>query len=111
MPTPAKSRTARKPAARASKTTGSRSQKPSAADLAFYLGQVAPFAFGFAPIGWMPCQGQLLRITQYQDLFSLLGTTYGGNGVSTFALPKLAPIASGGPSYYIATVGVYPSRQ
>src|SRR6195256_5767640 len=52
-----------------------------------YLGQIEAFAFGFAPKGWTPCQGQLLAIAQNQALFSLLGTTYGGNGVTTFALP------------------------
>jgi len=108
MPKPAKSRTAKKPAARARKKTVSGDPKT---DLYFFLGQVVTFAFGFAPIGWAPCQGQLLRITQNQELFSLLGTTYGGNGVTTFAVPNLAPISSGGPGYYIATDGIYPTRQ
>jgi microcystin-dependent protein len=54
-----------------------------------YLGEIMLFAGGFAPHGWAPCNGQLLPITQNQGLFSLLGTTYGGNGVTTFALPDL----------------------
>jgi microcystin-dependent protein len=54
-----------------------------------YLGQIEAFPFGFAPRGWQPCSGQLLPINQNQALFSLLGTTYGGNGVQTFALPDL----------------------
>lgn len=55
----------------------------------FYLGQVMLTGFGFAPKGFAQCNGQLLPITQNQALFSLLGITYGGNGVSTFALPDL----------------------
>jgi microcystin-dependent protein len=54
-----------------------------------FVGQIEAFAFGFAPRGWAPCQGQLLPINQNQALFSLLGTTYGGDGRSTFALPDL----------------------
>jgi microcystin-dependent protein len=53
------------------------------------LGQVALFGFNFAPKGWALCQGQILSISQNTALFSLLGTTYGGNGTSTFALPNL----------------------
>jgi microcystin-dependent protein len=54
-----------------------------------YLGQIEAFAFGFVPKGWQACQGQLLPIAQNQALFSLLGTTYGGNGIQTFGLPDL----------------------
>ncbi|KZE73472.1 phage tail protein [Paenibacillus elgii] len=53
------------------------------------LGQIKLFAFGFAPRGWAQCNGQILPINQNQALFSLLGTNYGGNGVTTFALPDL----------------------
>lgn len=53
------------------------------------LGQIMPFAGSFAPRGWAFCNGALLSIAQNQGLFSLLGTYYGGNGVSTFALPDL----------------------
>ncbi|MEM1326682.1 MAG: tail fiber protein [Bacteroidota bacterium] len=53
------------------------------------LGQLQLFAFNFAPRGWAMCNGQLLSISQYSALFSLLGTTYGGDGRSTFALPDL----------------------
>ena len=49
-----------------------------------YLGQIEIFAFDYAPRNWAACAGQLLPINQYQALFSLLGTTYGGNGSSTF---------------------------
>lgn len=54
-----------------------------------YLGQIESFAFGIIPKGWAPCNGQLLSIAQNQALFSLLGTTYGGDGVTNFALPDL----------------------
>ncbi len=54
-----------------------------------YLGQIEAFPFNFAPRGWQPCQGQLLAISQNQALFALLGTTYGGNGTTNFALPDL----------------------
>ena len=54
-----------------------------------YVGQIEAFPFGFAPRGWQTCSGQLLPIAQFQALFSLLGTTYGGNGIQTFALPDL----------------------
>ncbi|MES2683721.1 MAG: tail fiber protein [Pseudomonadota bacterium] len=54
-----------------------------------FLGEMRHFAFDFAPRGWSQCNGQLLPIAQNQALFSLLGTTYGGNGQTTFALPDL----------------------
>ena len=54
-----------------------------------FLGEISPVAFAFAPRGWALCNGQLLSISQNTALFSLLGTTYGGNGTTTFALPDL----------------------
>ena len=54
-----------------------------------YVGEIRMFAGNFAPAGWMFCEGQLLPIDQYQTLFQLIGTTYGGDGQSTFALPDL----------------------
>jgi microcystin-dependent protein len=54
-----------------------------------FLGEVKMFSFSFAPRGWAQCNGQQLPINQNQALFSLLGTTYGGNGQTTFALPNL----------------------
>jgi microcystin-dependent protein len=54
-----------------------------------YLGQIVLVAFNFAPVGWAFCNGQLLAIDQNTALFSLLGTTYGGDGQTTFALPDL----------------------
>ncbi|HEU4612083.1 MAG TPA: tail fiber protein [Kofleriaceae bacterium] len=54
-----------------------------------FLSEIRMFSFDFPPRGWAKCDGQLLAIAQNQALFSLLGTTFGGNGVQTFALPDL----------------------
>jgi microcystin-dependent protein len=54
-----------------------------------FLGQIQCFGFGFAPKHWALCNGQILPIQQNSALFSLLGTNYGGNGTTTFALPNL----------------------
>ncbi len=54
-----------------------------------FVGEVRLFGFNFAPRGWALCRGQLLSISQNTALFSLIGTYYGGNGTSTFALPNL----------------------
>jgi microcystin-dependent protein len=72
-----------------------------------FVGQLMCVGFNFAPAGWALCNGQLLSIQQNTALFSLLGTTFGGDGVTTFALPDLrgrAPIhqgQGGGLSYYV----------
>jgi microcystin-dependent protein len=55
-----------------------------------FLGEIRVFGFNFPPTGWAQCNGQLLPIAQNTSLFSLLGTTYGGNGSTTFALPRRA---------------------
>jgi microcystin-dependent protein len=55
-----------------------------------YVGEIRMFGGTFAPAGWMTCDGQLLPISEYDTLFNLIGTTYGGDGQSTFALPNLA---------------------
>ena len=54
-----------------------------------FIGQITAYGFGFPPRGWALCNGQLLAINQNAALFSLLGTTYGGNGTTNFALPNL----------------------
>ena len=54
-----------------------------------FVGEIRIFAGNFAPAGWMLCQGQLLPISENETLFNLIGTTYGGDGQSTFALPNL----------------------
>ena len=54
-----------------------------------YVGEIRMFAGNFAPAGWMFCEGQLLPISENETLFQLIGTTYGGDGQSSFALPDL----------------------
>ena len=78
-----------------------------------YLGEIEIFPYTFCPAGWAPLNGQLMSISQYTALVSLLGTTFGGAGVSTFALPKWGPAlsANGGPlRACIALQGVFPSQ-
>jgi microcystin-dependent protein len=54
-----------------------------------YVGEIRMFAGNFAPAGWMFCDGSVLPISEYETLFNLIGTTYGGDGQATFALPDL----------------------
>ena len=54
-----------------------------------YVGEIRMFGGNFAPVGWMFCEGQLMPISENETLFNLIGTTYGGDGQSTFALPDL----------------------
>ncbi len=63
-----------------------------------FIGEVIMFAGNFAPRGWAFCEGQLLPISQYSALFSILGTTYGGDGRTTFALPDLRGRSPIGPA-------------
>jgi len=76
-----------------------------------YVGEVRLVGFNFAPVGWALCNGQLISISQNTTLFNLIGTTYGGDGQSTFALPNLqgrVPIhqgSSGGSNYAIGQTG------
>ena len=72
-----------------------------------YIGEIRMFAGNFAPAGWMLCEGQLLPISENETLFNLIGTTYGGDGQSTFALPDLrgrAPVHAGN-GYTLAETG------
>ncbi len=81
-----------------------------------WLGEIALVAFKFAPEGWAFCNGQLLPIEGNAALYSLIGTTYGGDGTTTFALPNLKGKVSvhfgqgTGLEYVIALTGAYPSR-
>jgi microcystin-dependent protein len=77
-----------------------------------YIGEIRMFGGNFPPAGWMFCQGQLLAISEFDTLFNLIGTTYGGDGQSTFALPDLRgrlPIHQGtsfqGNSFTLAQTG------
>lgn len=72
-----------------------------------YIGQVMLASFGYAPKGWAQCDGAVLPLVQYQALYSLLGTTYGGNGSTTFQLPDLrgrTPCGVGG-NYRLGQTG------
>ncbi|MNQ39751.1 Phage Tail Collar Domain protein [compost metagenome] len=72
-----------------------------------YVGEIRMFAGNFAPAGWMFCEGQLMPISENETLFQLIGTTYGGDGESTFALPDLRgriPIHNGN-GYVLAETG------
>lgn len=74
-----------------------------------YVGEIRIFAGNFAPAGWMFCEGQLLPISENDVLFQLLGTTYGGDGESTFALPDLRgrlPLHQGGENPIAQKAGV-----
>ena len=74
-----------------------------------YVGEIRMFAGNFAPAGWMFCEGQLLPISENETLFQLIGTTYGGDGQETFALPDLRgriPLHQGGGFILAETGGV-----
>jgi microcystin-dependent protein len=74
-----------------------------------YIGEIRMFAGNFAPAGWMLCEGQLLSISDNDALFNLIGTTYGGDGQSTFGLPDLRgriPIHQGSGSMLAEQGGV-----
>jgi microcystin-dependent protein len=76
-----------------------------------YIGQITVFGFNFQPSGWLQCNGQTLSIASYQNLYTLIGTKFGGNGTTTFNLPNLnASIFFNTAKYYIATEGIYPSH-
>jgi microcystin-dependent protein len=63
-----------------------------------YVGEIRLFPYNFAPLGWLDCNGQLLSISENETLYVLLGTTYGGDGINTFAVPDLqgrVPINNG----------------
>ena len=76
-----------------------------------YLSEIRLVSFAFAPRGWALCNGQIMSIQQNAALFALLGTTYGGNGIQTFALPNLQGRAvlgqgsGGGSSYVVGEIG------
>lgn len=78
-----------------------------------YLGDVRAMSFNFAPRGWAMCKGQLLPVNQNQALYSLLKTTYGGDGNTNFALPSIpgVPAQDGATlNYCICLQGQYPQH-
>ena len=81
-----------------------------------FIGEIRAFGFTFAPLGWAQCNGQVMPINENQELFTVLGATYGGDGRTTFALPDLRKSGiSAGPGitvlYYIALRGIFPPRE
>jgi microcystin-dependent protein len=78
-----------------------------------FIGEIETFGFAFCPRGWAPLNGQLMAIIQNTPLFALIGTRYGGDGRTSFALPTGKPVysASGEPMLQcIALQGIFPSR-
>ncbi|MEO0338952.1 MAG: tail fiber protein [Bacteroidota bacterium] len=76
----------------------------------YILGAVILFGAKWEMEGWMICDGRILQISRYQALYSILGPQYGGDGRSTFALPKIdAPVE--GSTYQICVMGIYPRRK
>src|ERR1700744_1130673 len=72
-----------------------------------FVGEIRMFGGNFAPAGWLMCQGQILSISENETLFNLIGTTYGGDGTSTFALPNLqsrVPVHVG-PGFILGQLG------
>lgn len=85
----------------------------SQAGLDPFLGEIMTFAGNFCPTGYLEANGAILPINQNQALFSILGTTYGGNGITTFALPDIKPILTVNRVALmscIAVAGIFPSR-
>lgn len=74
----------------------------------FHVGEILLVAFNFVPTGFYACNGQTLLVSQHSSLFSVIGSTYGGDGISTFALPNLT--APTDLYYIICEDGVYPPR-
>ncbi|MEW4371877.1 InlB B-repeat-containing protein [Paenibacillus kandeliae] len=93
-------------------STGSNTTRSAhAAAIEPYIGEIQLFPYNYAPSGWVFAAGQTLTISQNQALFALLGTQYGGDGRTTFALPNLTSLSiPDGMGYYIALNGIYPSR-
>lgn len=76
-----------------------------------FVGQIQLLPYNFAPQYWAFCEGQILSIQEYQTLYSLIGTNFGGDGRSTFALPNLkGKEPEPGTRYCIALQGIYPQR-
>ena len=80
----------------------------ASADIVSYIGEIALVGFNFTPNGWVPADGRSLSMNEHEALFGLIGTTYGGDGATTFNVPKLDPPAPG-MAYVIALYGAYPT--
>jgi|DEB0MinimDraft_3_1074331.scaffolds.fasta_scaffold17413_3 microcystin-dependent protein len=78
-----------------------------------FIGQICYFPWNWTPRGWARCNGQFLAVSKYMALYSLIGIEFGGDGRTTFALPKIDPIAtakSGNIYAYICLDGIFPGR-
>ena len=77
----------------------------------YIIGTITLFPYNYTPMGWALCNGQILSIAQYSAVFALVGTTYGGDGQTTFGIPNmqgLEPIP--GMNYFFCLEGVFPQR-
>lgn len=86
---------------------------PAMAQSTPYVGQIGTFGFKYCPYGWLPANGAKVPIATYTVLFDVIGTAYGGDGTTTFAVPNLKPIVSKNLSALttcIAYLGVYPAQ-
>ena len=73
-----------------------------------YVGEVSCFGFDWAPEGWLPCQGQLVSVQAYSQLFAVIGKTFGGDGLATFGLPKFEQITTDGGWFCMSAFGAPP---
>jgi microcystin-dependent protein len=77
----------------------------------YFIGTILLLPYSFTPMTMLLCNGQILNIASYQNLFSLIGATYGGDGINTFAVPNmLGQEPQPGMNYYIVYDGEYPPR-
>jgi len=74
-----------------------------------YIGEVTVFAFSFAPAGWIACDGSLLPVPEYTELFSLIGNNFGGDGVSSFGVPNFSSLTEEGGQYCMSLFGTEPT--
>lgn len=76
-----------------------------------FIGSIVLFPYSFTPMGWLACDGSAVSTSEYQTLFALIGTRYGGDGVNNFKLPDLrGSKPNDNISYFIACEGVFPQR-
>jgi len=76
-----------------------------------YVGEVTAFGFKYAPPGWIKCEGQLLSVQEFNQLFSVVGTAFGGDGLATFGLPNFDPMTVDGGQMCISAVGAAPTGE
>jgi hypothetical protein len=89
-------------------TTNTGTQGSGSGGVECYLTEMRLFAGVIVPGNFLKANGQLLLISQYEAVFALMGTTYGGDGVSTFAMPDMRPLTPNNMNYGICVLGVFP---